>query len=68
MIHVYIYIYVCVCVCVCVLRKIDESLAQVLYILFSYIQHQQIKQITQIKIKKRTLFIQIIKINRKKVN
>ena len=49
----------------CVLRKIDTALAQVLYILFSYIQRHQIKQITQIKINKSTFFLLIIKINKK---
>ena len=55
---------VCVrgCVCVCVSWKLDNALAQVLYILFSYIKHRQIKQIAQIKISKYTLLIQIIKI------
>ena len=71
---------VCLCVCVCVpvcvsvsvcmclpvcFIKMDKALAQILYILFSYIQHHQIKQITQIKINKSTLFIQIIKVNTK---
>ena len=79
-VHVYMFLYVryirftcmyvrvCLCVraCVCVLCKIDNALAQLLYILFSYNQHHQIKQIIHIKINKCTLFIQIIKINNKK--
>ena len=50
-IYIYIYIYymtgslcMCVCVCVCVFWKIDNALAQVLYISFSIIHqgtHQQ---------------------------
>ena len=51
----------CMYVCVCVMR-IDNALAQVLYILFYCIQHHQIKQITQIKVNKCTLF----KINAKR--
>ena len=59
-------IYLWDVMCVCVLRKIDNALAQVLYILFSYNKHHQIKQITQIKINKYRLLIRIIKINTKK--
>ena len=55
---------VCVCVCVCVM-KMDNALAQVLYILFSCIHPHKIKQITQIKINKSTLFIKFIKISTK---
>ena len=39
-----------------------NTLAQVLYILFSYIEHHQIKQITQIKIKKCTINTQTSKL------
>ena len=39
-------LYLCVCVCV---MKMDNALTPVLYILFSCIQHHQIKQITQNK-------------------
>ena len=52
--------YVCVCVCVflrlgvCVM-KMENALTQVLYILFSCIEHRQFKQITQMKINKSTL-------------
>ena len=48
-----------------VCHEMDNALAQVLYILFSYIQHQ-IKQITQVIIYKSTLFQQVIKINQQK--
>ena len=46
--------------------KIENVLAEVLRIIFSDIQHYQIKQIIQIIINQSTIFIQIIKINTKK--
>ena len=38
--------------------KVDDELTQLLYILFSCVQHNQIKQITQIKLNKNhTMYI-----------
>ena len=42
----------------CVLLKMDNALARILYVLFSCVQHHQIKEISQIKINKSTLCIQ----------
>ena len=56
---------VCVCVCVCFMKTIDNALAQVLFIIFSYIHHRLIKQIAQIKINKSTQCMQIVKICKK---
>ena len=44
---------VSLCVCVSVFIKIENETPQVLYNLFSYIQHHEIKQITYTKIKKK---------------
>ena len=65
--YIYIYIYsVCVYLCMHVcFMKIENGLAQVLYILFSYFQQHQMKQITLIKINRSVLFITIIKSNTK---
>ena len=63
-----VFASVCVFVYVCVFfMKMDKALAQALYIFFSYIQHHQIKQITQIKKDKFALFIHIIEINIHKI-